>query len=243
MKKLMFGLAIAAVGSAFAVESSNIVGYQKITIPTGYSLFSVTFKDVGGSEYDIQDIKVLTVDGADYTTNNRVRMQKITAVGDYGTAYNYRLSKGGWCQSSTYIGTGVVTFGDGEGVALYNGDSSPLLLQVSGSVNLTPVSTAIPASSYKIIGNMTPVAVDIQSVIPYIGDTICSANNRVRIQKVTTIGDYGTAYNWRQSKGGWCQGSTYIGTGVLTLNPGEAVAVLNGESSAVTLKFPSPISE
>ena len=225
------------------VVSSGIVGYQQITIPAGYSLFTVTFKDVAGAEYDIQNIKVLTSAGADYTTNNRVRMQKLSSTGEYGTVYNYRLAKGGWCQTATYVGTGVVTFADGEGVALYNGDSSALVLQVSGAVNLTPVSTAIAATSYKIIGNMTPVAIDIQDVIPYIGENICSANNRVRVQKISTDGEYGTVYNWRQAKGGWCQTATYIGTGVVTLNPGEALAVYNGESSAVTLKFPSPISE
>ena len=203
----------------------------------------MTFKDIGGAEYDIQNIKVLTTEGTDYAVNNKVKMQKVSAAGEYLTAYNYRLSKGGWCQAATYVGTGAVTFADGEGVALYNGDTSALVLQVSGAVNLAPVSTEIPASSYKIIGNMTPVQVDVQDVIPYIGEEICSANNKVKIQKVGTDGEYGTAYNWRQTKGGWCQSATYIGREAVTLNPGEALAVYNGELSAVTLKFPNPISE
>ena len=94
------------------VVSSDIVGYQQITAPSGYSLFTVTFKDVASGEYDIQDIKVLTTAGADYTANNRVRMQKVSATGDYLTLYNYRLSKGGWCQAATFLGTGAVTFAD-----------------------------------------------------------------------------------------------------------------------------------
>ncbi|MBQ4440009.1 MAG: hypothetical protein II909_02570 [Kiritimatiellae bacterium] len=228
---------------AKADVTSEIVGYQQITIPTGYSLFTVTFKDVGGDEYDIQDIKVLTTAGADYASNNKVKMQKLSVAGEYLTLYNYRLSKGGWCQGSTYVGTAAVTFADGEGVALYNGDASELKLQVSGAVNLTPVSTAIPTASYKIIGNPTPVSVDLQDVIPYLGENICSANNKVKVQKIGTDGEYGTLYNWRQSKGGWCQGSTFVGENVVTLAPGEGLAVYNGESEAVTLKFPSPISE
>lgn len=203
----------------------------------------MTFQNVTNSVYDIQDIKVLTTSGDDYTVNNRVRMQKVSAAGDYLTLYNYRLSKGGWCQAATFLGTGAVTFADGEGVALYNGESTEVVLQVSGAVNLAPVSTAIPATSYKIIGNMTPVTVDLQDVIPYIGENICSANNRVRVQKVETDGSYGTLYNWRQSKGGWCQSATFIGRDAVTLAPGEGVAVYNGESEAVTLEFPSPVSE
>ncbi len=203
----------------------------------------MTFKNIAGGEYDIQNIKVLTTDGADYTANNKVKMQKVSETGDYLTLYNYRLSKGGWCQAATYLGTGAVTFADGEGVALYNGELTDVVLQVSGAVNLTPVSTAIPAASYKIIGNMTPVAVDLQDVIPYLGENICSANNKVKVQKVGTDGSYGTLYNWRQTKGGWCQSATFIGRGAVTLAPGEALAVYNGELDAVTLKFPSPISE
>ena len=233
----------APVVQATSVTSANIVGYQQITIPPGYSLFTVTFQDVSGAEYDIQNIKVLTSDGKDYSVQNKVKMQKLASSGDYGTSYNYRLAKGGWCQAATFIGTGAVTFADGEGVALNNSDSVEVKLQVAGNVNLTPVSTAIPANSYKIIGNMTPVTVDIQDVIPYIGEIICSTQNKVKIQKITTSGDYGTSYNWRQTKGGWCQAATFIGREAVTLAPGEALAVNNGESSAVVLKFPAPVSE
>ena len=218
------------------------MGYQNVPVAPGYQLFTVTFQAVAGGDYDVQNIKVVTSAGDDYATNNRVKMQKVSADGEYGTQYNYRFSKGGWCNGSTYLGTGVLMFADGEGVALYNGDSETLYLQVSGAVNLTPVSTSIPASSYAIIGNFTPVSVDLQDVIPYIGDVQCSANNKVKVQKVSADGEYGTQYNYRQTKGGWCNASTFIGRDVVTLAPGEAMAVYNGEASAITLKFPSPVA-
>ena len=227
---------------ADAVESSNIVGYQQIKIKPGYSLFTVTFKNVNDTEYDIQDIKVVNADGSDYTSNNKVRMQKVSSDGSYGTLYNYRVSKGGWCQAATFAGRDAVTFASGVGVALNNGDTSDLYLMVSGQVNLNPVSSSIPASSYQIIGNMTPVAVDIQDVVPYIGSDICSANNKVRVQKVKVDGSYDALYNYRLAKGGWCKSATFAGRDSLVLEPGEAVAVYNGEDSAITLKFPSPVS-
>ena len=48
MKKLMFGLAIAAVGTAFAVESSNIVGYQTAanTAEDQSYIFGASFRGV-----------------------------------------------------------------------------------------------------------------------------------------------------------------------------------------------------
>ena len=131
--------------------------------------------------------------------------------------------------------------GDGEGLCVYNGDTSELKLQVSGAVNLAPVSLEIASASYKIIGNMTPVAVDIQQVIPYIGEEICSNNNKVKINKILANGDYGPTYNYRLTKGGWCSSANYLGEGVVSLEPGESLCVYNGENAAITLKFPSPI--
>ena len=225
------------------MSPTNIVGYQTIKIEPGYALFTVTFKDVSKAEYDIQNVKVLNASGAGYTSQNKIKIQKVSEGGDYGTTYNYRLGKGGWCQANTFIGADVVKLADGEGVALHNGDSVDVYLQVSGAVNLNPVSTPIPATSYKIIGNPTPSTIDIQDVIPYIGTEICTAQNKVKIQKVKADGDYDTTYNFRKSKGGWCSASTFLGRDVLKLEPGEAIAVYNGETSAITLKFPSPIAK
>lgn len=205
-------------------------------------MFTATFKDVSGENYDVQDIKVLNTDGTDYTVNNKVKIQKLSSDGEYGTVYNYRQTKGGWCTGSTFVGRDAVTFANGEGVALFNGADIDLVLQVSGAVDLAPVSTSVASDSYCIIGNMTPVEVDIQDVVPYIGEEICSANNKVKIQKLGADGEYGTVYNWRQSKGGWCTGSTYVGRDALKLAPGEGLAVNNGEASAITLKFPSPLA-
>ena len=219
------------------------MGYQNITITPGYQLFTVTFKDVSNAQYDVQDVKVLNTDGTEYATLNKVRIQKLSAAGEYGTTYNYRLSKGGWCNGSTVLERGEVLFADGEGVALNNLTAGDLVLQVSGAVNLTPVSTLVAAGSYQIIGNMTPVEVDIQDVVPYDGDTVYGTLNKIRIQKLGADGEYGTTYNWRESKGGWCNGATFIGRDVVTLKPGESVAVFNADTAkSVTLHFPSPVN-
>ena len=56
MKKLMFGLAIAAVGTAFAVESSNIVGYTTRNAPqNSYRLAGIQFKTTANTAV-LQDI-------------------------------------------------------------------------------------------------------------------------------------------------------------------------------------------
>ncbi len=233
-----------AMADGSGVVSSDIVGYQQVTIKAkAYQLFTATFLDVEGDAYDIQGVKVVNADGTSYTANNKVKIQKVSSDGNYGTTYNYRFGKGGWCQNATFLGDGVVMLANGEGVALYNGDDNDLALMVSGKVNLTPVSMTIPSKTYQIIGNLTPVTVDIQNVKPFIGDVECSANNKVKIQKVLANGNYGTTYNYRKSKGGWCQNATFLGAETVYLEAGEGVAVYNGEDEAITLHFPSPISE
>ena len=218
------------------------MGYQQIPISQGYQLFTVTFKDVTNSQYDVQDIKVLKADGSEYTTLNKVRIQKLSAAGEYGTTYNYRLSKGGWCDGAVVLNRGDVLLADGEGVALNNLATESLVLQVSGAVNLEPVSTTVAPNSYQIIGNMTPVEVDIQDVVPYDNDTVYGTLNKIRIQKLGADGEYGTTYNWRQSKGGWCNGATFIGRDAVTLKPGESVAVFNADTAkSVSIHFPSPL--
>ena len=57
MKKLMLGLAIAAVGSAFAVESAYIVGYNTQTLTAGdYNLISLPFAGVDGGSAKLTDV-------------------------------------------------------------------------------------------------------------------------------------------------------------------------------------------
>ena len=70
MKKLMLGLAVAAVGSAFAVESSNIVGYSTVDIPVGYSMFTPVFESVDSAkDFTLGQITVCNSSGVELDDN------------------------------------------------------------------------------------------------------------------------------------------------------------------------------
>lgn len=225
------------------VVSSGIVGYQQITIPQGYSLFTVTFKEVSGGNYDIQGIVPYTADGAIVTANNRVAIQKMGADGGYLTVYNYRNARGGWCQGSTYLGTDAVLFADGEAMCINNTTGADIKFQVSGAVELSPQSSAL-GTGYSLVGNMTPATIDIQDIVPRDAEgNVITANNRVSIQKMGTDGGYLTVYNYRSARGGWCQGSTYVGTSAVTFAPGESFCLNNTTGSTVILDYKSPMAE
>jgi hypothetical protein len=77
MKKLVTVFALCAGLSAYAVESANVVGYQTINIPAGFSASATTFVTVGGdgtkcllgdikgnAAFHLQSIQLLSSDGA-----------------------------------------------------------------------------------------------------------------------------------------------------------------------------------
>lgn len=223
--------------------TSGIVGYQSVTIKAGaYQLYTVTFQNIDDAVIDLTAITPQAADGSAYTGNNKIRVNKLASSGDYLTTYNYRTSKGGWCQSNTAISAGTVTLTEGEGIAVFNGESADVQLMFSGKVNLNPMSGEIAPNCYSIVGNMTPVSVDLTQIVPcdVEGVALTASNNKIRINQLGTNGDYGTTYNYRTSKGGWCKGSTAISAGTVVLAAGEAIAVYNGDSITVKLQLPPP---
>ena len=229
----------------FAIESENVVGYQKIAIPTGYSLFTVTFQDVVGGEYDLKDITPLDANGNTLTSSMaKIKIQKMDSSGAYLTIYNYNTLGGrGWCQGMTALTDGQVTFKDGESFCINNGQGAEVMFQVQGAVNLAPQSTVL-STGFSLTGNMTPVTVDLKDIVPCDanGNALTSSMAKIKVQKMDETGAYLTIYNYNTLGGrGWCQGMTALTAGQVTLEPGESICVNNGQGEPIILKFPSPL--
>ena len=222
-----------------ALCTSNAVGYQNIRIGTGYHLFTVTFGEVGSNDgsYNINGIKVYQ-NGEEYASNNKVILQKMDSTGAYLTSYNYRMGKGGWCITNT-LQTDV-TLTSGEAVCLYNNTGADIDLQVAGAVNLEPWSAEL-STGYSLCGNMTPVTLNINDIVPYQNGEVYESNNKVILQKMDSTGAYLTSYNYRKGKGGWCITNTLQED--VTLEPGESFCLYNNTGDKITLKYKSPISE
>ena len=218
------------------------MGYQQIEIPEGYSLFTVTFKDITETTFDIQNIIPYDADGVEIASNSKIMLQKMDDTGTYLTTYNYRKGRGGWCAGNTLVEAGTVTLKDGEAVCLNNKYGSVIKVQISGQVELRPQTTL--AKGYSLVGNMTPATIDLQDMIPYdLDGNEIALNSKVMIQKMDSDGAYLTTYNYRKSRGGWCAGNTLIETGDVTFTPGEAFCLNNKYDTAIVLKFKSPIAQ
>ena len=107
-----------------SIESANMVGYQDIVVPDGYSMFTVTFKNTGATaySYDVKDIIVLNSAGdvMDDTTGTptrrsrgKISIQKMNpSTGSLydDHAYKFTTQSGkGWCDGSTPLAAGEYT--------------------------------------------------------------------------------------------------------------------------------------
>ena len=219
----------------YKTPTSNIVGYQEISIPKGFSLYTVTFKNVVGGDYNVQDM-IPMVNGAQLTGMNQVTFQKCSTDGSYGTTYGWLQARGGWCQGMVKVND--VTLLSGEAVC-FNSKQENVMIRVSGAVELTPYSHALK-TGFNLVGNMTPATINLQDIVPYVGETQLTGMNQVTLQKCNTDGSYATTYGWLPARGGWCQGMAKVEN--VTFEPGEAFCI-NVKVAGVVLKFKSPIVE
>lgn len=236
-----------ATAAESGIVSSDIVGYQQVEVINGYSLFTVTFKNIGETEsFDLNNLVPQTPAGVDISGDNKVRVYVLDDAGNYGdTIAWYGKTLQGWSKDSgaTKIADGEVTVGNGKGFAVYNNlkvnangveatknaTASSLVFLVSGKVDLTCQNIAV--SGYSVNGNSTPVTIDLGSIVPKTpaGVTL-TGDNKVRIYLLDAEGNYGDTIAWYgKTLVGWSKdsGATKIAEGEVTLAPGKGFAIYN----------------
>ena len=243
-----------------AIESDNIVGYQDITIPAGFSMYTVTFKQIGANSFDIRNIVICNAEGTvmDDSTSalrsrNKILVQKLDATTGslYEDTYSFHSRNGWLVLGGEALTPNQVTLGNAEGLYINNGHDSAMKLRVSGEVVLTPISTSLP-SGYSIVGNMTPATVDVKDIkilnpdgVEYDDSTSAlRSRNKVLVQKLdsATGSLYETTYSFHSRNGWLVLGGDPLIANQVTLAPGESLYVNNGHDNAVYFKFPSPLA-
>lgn len=203
----------------------------------------------------------------------------LDSKGNYGKNIYWKgKTVGGWGMdgSTEPLADGEVTVGDGSGIAIYNNirvnadgneytgksgaKASPLLMKVSGEVDLVCSNIAPPG--FSINGNSTPVAVDLADIKPtdMNGKVLSLSDITVFVCLLDDKGNYGDSIYWKgKSLGGWCIDGTseILPAGKIILNPGQGFAVYNnvkanangdeytGKSGAqatpIIMSLPSPV--
>jgi len=191
MKKLMFGLAIAAVGTAFAVESSNIVGYNTLTTDgTRSPLIGLSFTPVSGGSFTLGDFKPVDgtmnadddmlqeIDSTSLETANLYQyLDKTTAdaiaeeEGEDPGAFDSWI---GWWDARIGIGEEDASADD---VELSNGFGfmglfdaySPISFQSAGAAPTTTTSITTDGTRSPIIVNYIPRTIKLKELVPVDG--------------------------------------------------------------------------
>ena len=180
MKKSMIALGAATLCAAVSfadVQSANIVGYAQTTPENaaGYSFIIPTFKDVAAktATYDLQNIKLVGAYGDGGTDAIIVYNEFAALTGDFyywGTvedsAGDMEYAVDGW-YNGMYGDELVENITLPLGTGLYlnlSSYSSGAKVQYSGEVYQNQLEQDIPNAGYNMIGNSTPVPVDLQDI-------------------------------------------------------------------------------
>ena len=224
---------------------TTVVGYQLVSVPAGWSVFTPTFKDVGGTDFDLKDVVPCDASGNVLTSSkNKITVQKLSADGSLLVSYSYTTaSNKGWHLNNVAISKGDVVFADGEGIAVNNVSGSALTFRVAGAVDL--VCRNVIPTGWSFSGNSTPVRVDLKNIVPCdaTGTPLTSSKNKITVQKLGTEGSFDLSYSFTTaSNKGWHLNNVAINEGEVVFEPGEAFGINNVSGAVVILQLPSPVT-
>lgn len=210
--------------------SSSKVGYQTTPI-SGYQMKTPTFKNVTTENYPIDNFMVQNA--TDAATTIQVLDTAGQSVGTYYWYNEYEGLPAGWFDA---LGNepANIELAPGEAV-LFNTNESGVSIQSAGEV---PGEITHTVSGYMMIGNGSPVNVEIDDVVVN-GATDAATT----IQVLDTAGQsVGTYYWYNEYEGlpaGWFDALGNDPAGI-TLAPGESL-LFNSNETGVTVTIPSAI--
>ena len=212
-------------------------------MPTGYYIFTPTFKNVSDSKFDIKNIKPVLPSGVAVGQNQKVTVFVLDESGNYGVAIYWYGKNSMWTKDGVNsLNDGEVMVGNGQGVAVWNtvkvnadtgaevskgGVTSSIKILVSGEVDLICKNT-VP-TGYMINGNSTPNQINLKSITPrLLNGTAVGQNQKVTVFMLDKDGNYGAAIYWYGKTGIWTtDGVNEISDLAGTLNPGQGFAIWN----------------
>lgn len=237
MKKLMtLAAVVAACAPAFTAEvtSSNIVGYQKVNLGSGYSIIGQSFKNVGSTFANtVQNL--IPDDGLDGEGNDSIQVWNGSGYTFYYwySAEALESEKGGWGDADGVLQDAVLTPGE----AFWVRASSEAMIMTSGEVpNDTDVDIM---AGYTLVCNPQPVDVSIQDIVPNGLDG--EGNDSIQVWN----GSGYTFYYWysaealESEKGGWGDADGVLQTLIIPSGTGFWIR----SSANGSLSFPDALAE
>ena len=256
MKKLMIAAAaIAAVATAGAVESANIVGYDTLALRGGNQAKGVgaSFIPVSEGGLKLGDIKIIGYDTTEGYADFEVQAKQLDGYGRGGTAYY-------WCdfeeEGDVYYGwydEDMNEYNDlalvaGEGLWVYS-PSTDFQIQSAGAVPDTNIAVTLRGGNQaKLVVNPMPTTVTLGDVtVAGYNTTDGYADFEIQAKQLDGYGRGGTAYYWCDFEE---EGDVYYGWYDEDMNEYNDLEVVAGDglwiyspSTAYSVVFPTPLAD
>ena len=244
---------------AAEVVSSNIVGYQRLSIPAnGYALLANPFVEVGTGSTDPVGYAINGMFADDVDNSNAgnsgasgdVIQTWDTATQGYNTwFYSSRITGGAWADASTPRVAATDTFEFGDGYWYLNRGSEPFDITVSGEVSTKEVEVTLAANGYTLVCNPFPVDLPLNSEnIDWSAAGSTAGNSGASGDVIQTWDTETQGYNtWffssRITGGAWADASTPRVPTTEAIPAGQGFWYLNRGSQDITITLKSPIAE
>ena len=206
------------------------MGYQQNAVNKGYKMVTPVFENVDKSEFSVNDL--VCVGAAD----NDAYIQTMNASGEWTGMYAwneaYEEWPAGWYDDNGDLATTTLKPGDS---VFFQATADKVTLQSAGAVS--SVITRTLGKGYSMIGNCTPVAIDVNSVKVVDGE-----DNVAYIQTMNADGEWTGMYAWNEAYEEWPAG-WYDDNGDIadvTLAPGESV-FFQATADTVKVSIPSAL--
>lgn len=230
-------------------EGAEVVGYQETELKNvGYNFLIPTFVDVQAATatYDLQNIKIVDGEGDGYSEAMiGYNADAILNDEDYYwcTVDGAGVDKDGWYTAGGDELIENVTLPLGTGLYL-NCPTDGAYPQFAGKVYQPELTSQVPQVGYNVIGNATPVDIDLQDIklVGAEGDGYSEAFIGYNADAILNDEDYYwcTVDGAGVEKDGWyTAGGDELIEGV-TLKPGQGL-YLNCPTENVSYVLPSPM--
>jgi len=201
MKKLVTAFAACALAGLVnaQVESVNIVGYQTLSLPTGYKMTTSTFVPVGSAGTDLRLGDIVPNGSFDYFAGDNVQFFAINGDGTVSSTVSYMANYGWFDFNNPSVMVDDMTIPAGTGMFVYTSGTGVEFL-VSGEVKVDSFAL-LPSAGYTVVGNSTPVAITLSDIVPnaqfdyFSGDNI-QFFNPDGSGTVSITASYMTGYGW-----------------------------------------------
>ena len=245
-------LAIVPAGAA-EVVSSNVVGYQKLTIPSkGFALLANPFTVVGseGDRFRINDMftndSEVSNAGRGQTQADKVQTFNPATQGYTTYFYSSRVSGNGWALGSKPTAAATDEFEDGAGYWYYNYGDNAITLNVAGEVATNEVTvTLVPG--FTLVCNPFPADLALNGDIDWETAGANAGRGQTQADKIqtfnpTTQGYTTYFYSSRVSGNGWALGSKPTAATTDPIPAGGGFWYFNYGNESITITLKSPLA-